>query len=57
MLVITPPGDYVGRVQQQCSWLAPAYLVRDAADQVLYVVEGPAQFQRSALVQSEFKTC
>ncbi|CAG9135921.1 unnamed protein product [Plutella xylostella] len=55
MLVITPPGDYVGRVQQQCSWLAPAYLVKDAADQVLYVVEGPAQFQRSALVQSEFK--
>uniref|UniRef100_A0A2A4JGQ3 Phospholipid scramblase n=1 Tax=Heliothis virescens TaxID=7102 RepID=A0A2A4JGQ3_HELVI len=53
--VITPPGDYVGRVQQQCTWMVPFYLVRDVNDQVLFVVEGPAVLQRSALLLSEFK--
>lgn len=55
MKVITPPGDYVGRVQQQCTWMVPVYHVRDANDQVLYVIEGPAVLQRSALMLSEFK--
>ncbi|XP_047018924.1 uncharacterized protein LOC124629539 [Helicoverpa zea] len=53
--VITPPGDYVGRVQQQCTWMVPFYLVRDVNEQVLFVVEGPAVLQRSALLLSEFK--
>ncbi|KAJ8735811.1 hypothetical protein PYW07_007431 [Mythimna separata] len=53
--VVTPPGDYVGRVQQQCTWLVPFYLVRDANDDVLFVVEGPEALLRSALLISEFK--
>lgn len=53
--VVTPPGDYVGRVQQQCTWMVPFFLVRDANEQVLFVVEGPAVLQRSALLISEFK--
>lgn len=53
--LITPPGDYVGRVQQQCTWMVPFFLIRDANDQVLFVVEGPAVMQRSALLLAEFK--
>ncbi|XP_061708216.1 uncharacterized protein LOC133518570 [Cydia pomonella] len=55
MKVITPPGDYIGRVQQQCTWVVPFYLVRDANDQVIFAVEGPAVMKRSALMLSEFK--
>ncbi|KOB77154.1 putative zinc finger protein [Operophtera brumata] len=55
MKVITPPGDYVGRVQQQCTWVIPVYRVRDANDQVLFIIEGPAVLKRSALMLSEFK--
>lgn len=55
MTVITPPGDYVGRIQQQWTWMVPFYLVRNATDDVLYVVEGPASVRRSALQLSEFK--
>ncbi|XP_060806630.1 phospholipid scramblase 2 [Amyelois transitella] len=55
MKVITPPGDYVGRVVQQWSWVVPFYLVRDLNDQVLFAIEGPAVLQRSALMLSEFK--
>lgn len=55
MKVITPPGDYIGRIQQQCTWMVPFYLVRDLNDVVLYVVEGPVNWKRSALVSSEFK--
>ncbi|XP_052757765.1 uncharacterized protein LOC113522408 [Galleria mellonella] len=54
MKVITPPGDYVGRVQQQCSWM-PLYKVRDIHDDVLFVIEGPAALTRSALMLTEFK--
>ncbi|XP_075976346.1 phospholipid scramblase 2 [Anticarsia gemmatalis] len=53
--LITPPGDYVGRIQQQCTWVVPFFLVRDANDQVLFVIEGPAALKRSALILSEFK--
>lgn len=55
MKVITPPGDYIGRVQQRCTWMVPFYLVRDANDQVLFAIEGPAVMKRSALMLSEFK--
>ncbi|XP_053614647.1 uncharacterized protein LOC128677665 [Plodia interpunctella] len=54
MKVITPPGDYVGRVVQRWS-VVPSYLVRDLNDQVLFALEGPAVLQRSALMLSEFK--
>ncbi|CAH2050798.1 unnamed protein product, partial [Iphiclides podalirius] len=55
MKVITPPGNYVGRVHQQWTWMVPFYLVRDANDEVLFVIEGPASLKRSALILSEFK--
>ncbi|KAM3967866.1 phospholipid scramblase 2-like [Aphomia sociella] len=55
MKVITPPGDYVGRIEQRCSWVVPFYLVRDIHDAVLFVLEGPAVMRRSALMLSEFK--
>lgn len=55
MKVITPPGDYVGRVQQRCTWMVPVFHVRDAAEQVLFIIEGPAVLQRSALMLAEFK--
>ncbi|XP_026486588.2 uncharacterized protein LOC113393760 [Vanessa tameamea] len=55
MRVITPPGDYIGRIQQQWTWMVPFFLVRDAADDVLYVVEGPAVLKKSALQLSKFK--
>ncbi|VVC95225.1 unnamed protein product [Leptidea sinapis] len=55
MKVITPPGDYIGRVQQQWTWLVPFYLVRDVNDVVIYVIEGPASLYRSNLILSEFK--
>ncbi|CAK1602369.1 unnamed protein product [Parnassius mnemosyne] len=55
MKVITPPGNYVGRVHQQWTWMVPFYLVRDANDDVLFVIEGPATIKRSALILSEFK--
>ncbi|XP_026738939.1 phospholipid scramblase 2 [Trichoplusia ni] len=59
MKVITPPGDYVGRVQQQCTWIVPFFHVKDANDQVLFAIEGPAVLKKSALLLSEFKimTC
>ncbi|KAI8438880.1 hypothetical protein MSG28_011216 [Choristoneura fumiferana] len=43
------------RLQQQCTWMVPFYLVRDANDQVLFAIEGPAVMKRSALMLSEFK--
>ncbi|XP_030022135.1 phospholipid scramblase 2 isoform X2 [Manduca sexta] len=55
MKVVTPPGDYIGRVQQRWTWMVPLYLVRDANDMVLFVIEGPAVLQRSALMLSEFR--
>ncbi|XP_068626520.1 uncharacterized protein [Battus philenor] len=55
MTVVTPPGNYVGRVHQQWTWMVPFYLVRDANDNVLFVIEGPATLTRSALLLSEFK--
>lgn len=55
MKVTTPPGEYVGRIQQQCTWVVPFYLVRDANEQALFVIEGPAVLKRSALLLSEFK--
>ncbi|KAJ0182317.1 hypothetical protein K1T71_001686 [Dendrolimus kikuchii] len=55
MKVVTPPGDYVGRVQQKCTWVVPVYNVRDAIDQIIFVIEGPAVLKRSALMLSEFK--
>lgn len=55
MKVITPPGDYVGRIQQSCTWMIPEYRVRDANDQTLFIIEGPAVLKRSALMLSEFK--
>ncbi|XP_072936918.1 uncharacterized protein [Epargyreus clarus] len=55
MKVITPPGDYVGRIQQQWTWVVPYYLVRNACDDVIFVIEGPAVIKRSALMLSEFK--
>ncbi|KAH9628378.1 hypothetical protein HF086_015908 [Spodoptera exigua] len=53
--VITPPGDYVGRVQQQCTWMVPFFKVKDANEQVLFAIEGPDVLLRSALILSEFK--
>ncbi|CAG9581752.1 unnamed protein product [Danaus chrysippus] len=53
--VVTPPGDYIGRIQQQWTLLVPFYLVRDQADNVLFLIEGPAAFRRSTLMISEFK--
>ncbi|XP_041975667.1 phospholipid scramblase 1-like [Aricia agestis] len=55
MKVVMPPGEYVGRVEQQWTWLVPLYLVRGAADEVLYLIEGPARVRRSALQLAEFK--
>lgn len=55
MKVITPPGDYLGRVQQQWTFLVPFYLVRDVNDDVLFIIEGPAAWRRSSLRLSEFK--
>ncbi|KAI5645024.1 scramblase domain-containing protein [Phthorimaea operculella] len=55
MKVITPPGDYIGRIHQKWSWMVPFYLVRDANDDVLFVIEGPAVIKRSALMLAEFK--
>ncbi|CAH2102168.1 unnamed protein product [Euphydryas editha] len=55
MTVVTPPGDYIGRIQQQWTWVVPFYLVRNATDDVLYVIEGPATMRQSALQLSEFK--
>ncbi|XP_059051100.1 uncharacterized protein LOC131845948 [Achroia grisella] len=52
--VITPPGDYVGRVQQRRHWV-PFYAVRDVNDDVVFVIEGPATMTRSALMLTEFK--
>ncbi|XP_034831558.2 uncharacterized protein [Maniola hyperantus] len=54
MKVITPPGDYIGRIQQQWTWVVPFYLVRDVNDTVVYVLEGPISWKRS-LQLSEFK--
>uniref|UniRef100_A0A1E1WNK9 Phospholipid scramblase n=2 Tax=Pectinophora gossypiella TaxID=13191 RepID=A0A1E1WNK9_PECGO len=55
MKVVTPPGDYIGRIQQKWTWMVPFYLVRDLNDDVLFVIEGPAVMKRSALLLSEFK--
>ncbi|KAL4716846.1 hypothetical protein ACJJTC_012657 [Scirpophaga incertulas] len=55
MTVVMPSGEYVGRIQQQWTWLVPYYFVRGASDDVLFVVEGPAIMRISALVLSEFK--
>ncbi|XP_039757865.1 phospholipid scramblase 2-like [Pararge aegeria] len=55
MKVITPPGDYIGRIQQQWTWVVPFYLVRDVSDNVLYVIEGPVGWRRRSLQLSEFK--
>ncbi|CAH0405191.1 unnamed protein product [Chilo suppressalis] len=55
MKVITPPGDYVGRIQQQWTWMVPFFLVREAGEEVIFVIEGPSAVKRSALLLSEFK--
>ncbi|CAH0766177.1 unnamed protein product [Diatraea saccharalis] len=55
MRVVAPPGDYVGRVQQQWTWMVPFFLVRGATDEILYTIEGPSSVRRSALLISEFK--
>ncbi|CAB3241087.1 unnamed protein product [Arctia plantaginis] len=55
MTVTVPPGDPVGRIQQQWTWMVPFFLVRDASDRVLFVIEGPAVFRRSALISSVFR--
>ncbi|XP_038207713.1 phospholipid scramblase 2-like [Zerene cesonia] len=55
MKVITPPGDYIGRIQQQWTWMVPFYLVRNINDDVIYVIEGPARLNKSNLMLSEFK--
>ncbi|GBO99355.1 hypothetical protein EVAR_588_1 [Eumeta japonica] len=49
-------GEYVGRVQQQWAWMVPLFLVRDAADDVLFVLEGPAALCAGAsLKRAQFK--
>lgn len=53
--VVTPPGDYVGRVEQQCTWMIPFFKVKDANEQVLFAIEGPDVLLRSALIISEFR--
>lgn len=55
MKVVTPPGNYIGRVQQRWTLMVPFFLVRDANDDVLFVVEGPATFTRGSLRLAEFK--
>ncbi|CAH0727563.1 unnamed protein product, partial [Brenthis ino] len=55
MKVVTPPGNYIGRIQQRWTLMVPFFLVRDASDDVLFVVEGPATFTRGSLRLAEFK--
>ncbi|CAK1540269.1 unnamed protein product [Leptosia nina] len=55
MQVVTPPGDYLGRVQQQWTWLVPFYLVKNVSDDVQYVIEGPNSLDNRNLIFGEFK--
>lgn len=55
MQVITPPGDYLGRIQQRWTFVVPFYLVRDSNDDVLYVIEGPTIRPCSNVVNAQFK--
>lgn len=55
MKVLIPPGDYVGRIQQQWTWIVPFFLIRDVTDRVLFVIEGPAALRQRALLLSEFR--
>ncbi|XP_022119207.2 phospholipid scramblase 2 [Pieris rapae] len=55
MQVITPPGDYIGRVQQQWTWVVPFYLVRNVNDEVIYVIEGPSSIDNRNMILGHFK--
>ncbi|XP_077292860.1 uncharacterized protein LOC143915913 [Arctopsyche grandis] len=39
--VISPPGEYLGSIQQEWTIVVPLFLIRNFSDDVIYVVEGP----------------
>lgn len=55
MLVLTPPGDYIGRIQQQWTFMVPFFLVRDVNDDVKFVIEGPVMKPCINVIDAEFK--